>query len=370
MDAYIVRSHELLSHAVERLCQNPHKGLVVVEDGKPVGVFTRHDMVKCSHCFGMHDVTIGEFSNKDFIYCVHQVSPELASSMHSLIPLVDDEGRLEAIFFPDNKQRRRHHPCPVVINAGGRGTRLYPYTETVPKPLVKILDEKPMVELIMDQFHKYGHSEFHMILNHKKEMIEDYFRRGTFPYQVEFHEEEKPLGTGGGLHFLRNRLSGTFFFTNCDIIMLENCDEVYEYHKQSGKIATMVASLKPINIPYGVIQTDEEQNLVSALEKPTYMTMVNTGIYVLEPDIFDYIKTDENIGFPDILDRVRADGNPVGIYPVTADRWLDMGQIDELEYAKKVLGEIIRREQGQSVSDVHHYKQPGTGGCSKQLSFK
>ena len=155
------------------------------------------------------------------------------------------------------------------------------------------------------------------------------------------------MGTGGGLYFLRDRINETFFFSNCDIMMMENCDEIYEYHRRSGKIATMLVSLKPINIPYGVVQTDRNQNLISMLEKPIYMSLVNTGVYILEPDIFQYIRKQENIGFPDILARARDDGQPIGIYPLTADRWLDMGQIDELEYAKKVIGDIIRYETEQ-----------------------
>ena len=176
-DAYLIGPQEHLTKAVDRLCHNKYKGLIIVEDDKPVGVFTRRDMVKCSHCFGIHDVTIGEFANRKFTYCVHDVKEELKRSMYSIIPIIDGDGRLESIFFPENNHTRPHNPCPVVINAGGRGTRLYPYTATVPKPLVNVIDNKPMIELILEQFYKYSYREFFMIVNYKKEMIKQHFNQ-------------------------------------------------------------------------------------------------------------------------------------------------------------------------------------------------
>jgi dTDP-glucose pyrophosphorylase len=346
IENYLVPQNGLLSDAVEKLCNNKHKGLAVIENGKLTGLFTRRDMVKCSHCFGIQNVQVGEFANHNFEFCLEIGNKEL-ESFHAVIPVLKRDGTLKGLFFPENNKKRPNHPCPVVINAGGKGTRLYPFTETVPKPLVEVIDGKPMVETIMDQFHKYKMDEFHMIVNHKKEMVEDYFESKHFLYHINFYEEESPLGTGGGLRFLKDKIHSTFFFSNCDTIMFENCGELYEFHKEANQIATMIVSLKPIHIPYGVIQTNENQKLSSSIEKPTYMTLVNIGMYILEPEIFNYIDDNENISFPDVLERARDDGKDIAVYPITADRWLDMGQISELEHAKEVLRNRIKEESKQ-----------------------
>ena len=343
LEPYLVSSDELLSTAVEKLCNNKHKGLAILDNGVITGLFTRRDMVNCSHCFGMQNVQVGLFANHSFESC-YEVSEKEKESFHAIIPVLNRNGSIKGLYFPENNQKRPYHTCPVVINAGGKGTRLYPYTETIPKPLVKVVDDKPMVEIIMDQFSKNHMTDFHMIVNHKKEMVEDYFMSKEVPYHVSFYEEKAPLGTGGGLKLLESSIHSTFFFSNCDILMLENYGELFEFHKEANKIATMIVSLKPIHIPYGVIQPDSKQNLSSSIEKPTYMTLVNTGIYILEPEIFNYINANENIGFPDVLDRARADGKNIAVYPITADRWLDMGQISELEHTKEVLGKKIKEE--------------------------
>ena len=117
--------------------------------------------------------------------------------------------------------------------------------------------------------------------------------------------------------YVKDQVKETFYLTNCDILTLEDYDEIYEYHKNAGNVITMIVSLKSVHVPYGVVHTDENQNLVGSTEKPTYMILVNTGVYIVEPDVFNYIGCEEKVDFPTVINRIKNDGKKVGIYPIT-----------------------------------------------------
>ena len=337
---YVINVNIQLSDAVKRMTDNKIKGLVVLQDNKVVGVFTRRDLVNCSHVFGVRNVSVKPFINEHFKYCVNEIEPEYLNSNYTLIPILNEEDELIDIYFPKKRPHNKKYHYPVVVMAGGLGTRLYPYTKILPKPLVPVINDKPMIEIIMDSFHKYGTNDFYLIVNHKKEMIRSYFEENNHTYTVHYGEEIEQLGTGGGLYYIKNQIQDTFYLTNCDILALEDYDEIYEYHKQANNIVTMVVSLKSIHVPYGVIVADEKQNIIGSKEKPTYMILVNTGVYIVEPKIFDYIKCEEKVDFPTIIERIKEDGLKVGVYPITEDKWLDMGQINELENSKLKLSQL------------------------------
>lgn len=338
LEDYIVESSIALTSAVERMSKNRYKGLIVLENQKVYGVFTRHDLVACCHMFELKDVSIRPFVNTDYVSCSEKCLNQAFKSLHSIIPVVDSENRLKNVIFPERKIEKKYD-IPVAVMAGGLGTRLYPYTKDIPKPLVPVVDNKPMIELVMDTFRTYSSTHFNLIVNHKKEMIIEYFQHQPEKDKICCFEENIPLGTGGGLKLLEHHISGTFFLTNCDILVLENYNEIYEYHRSAGNLITMIAAIKPIKVPYGVISVDEQQRLIETTEKPTYMILVNTGVYVVDSKVFDYIEIDERVDFPTIIDRVKRNGQKVGIYPITEDKWLDMGQIEELNHTRKYLEE-------------------------------
>lgn len=340
---YIVDESIQLSDAVKIMSSNSKKGLVVLHKNKVVGVFTRRDLVNCSHVFGIKNVPLKAFMNTEFTFCIDYLNEESKNSSHTLIPIINKENELIDIYFPEKLKEKKHYSYPVVIMAGGLGTRLYPYTKVLPKPLVPVIDGKPMVEIIMDSFYDYGSNNFYLIVNHKKEMIKSYFEENNHDYNVYYGEEVEQLGTGGGLFYVKDKIKETFYLTNCDILTLEDYDEIYEYHKKAKNAITMIVSLKSVHVPYGVIHTDENQNLVGSTEKPTYMILVNTGVYVVEPVVFDYIDCEEKVDFPTVIERMKNDGLKVGIYPITEDKWLDMGQIDELNKTKRFLNSEERK---------------------------
>lgn len=259
---------------------------------------------------------------------------------HSItaVPLVSDQGMVESLLLADDLElmKESNINLPVVINAGGFGTRLHPYTKILPKPLIPI-GEEPVLSLIMQRFHKFGCDEFHVIVNHKKNLIKAFFADAPNQYSVHFVDEEIPLGTGGGLSLLKGELSGTFFFSNCDILIDADYESMYRQHKRENNIITMVCALKNVVIPYGVVNMSSKGEIESFSEKPRLSFLTNTGFYIVEAEVVEQLADDQPISFPEIMDHYRTIGRKVGVYPVSENSWMDMGQLEELEIMRKRL---------------------------------
>ena len=162
------------------------------------------------------------------------------------LPLLDKRGRVQDVVFAGGLDIDTHKKAcaPVVIMAGGLGTRLYPYTKILPKPLIPI-GEMPIVEHIIHRFADVGCSAFTMIVNYKKSMIKSYFNDLQKDYTVDYVDEDTPLGTGGGLSLLKGKVTQTFFLTNCDILIDADFGDIYQYHKEKGNVITMVCAARP-----------------------------------------------------------------------------------------------------------------------------
>jgi dTDP-glucose pyrophosphorylase len=226
---------------------------------------------------------------------------------------------------------------PVVIMAGGNGTRLYPYTKILPKPLIPIGDT-PIVERIMNKFHSFGCKKFYMTINYKKNMIKSYFNDIEYEYEIEYVEEEKPLGTGGSLYLLKESLKETFFMSNCDILIEANYSDILNYHLENNNKITMITSLKNYKIPYGVVELDCDGIIKATKEKPEYNFLVNTGMYIIEPSLIEMIPENQFFNITDLIELCIKKGLKVGTYPVSENAWLDMGQFNELEIMIDKLG--------------------------------
>ena len=254
------------------------------------------------------------------------------------VPVVDKDSKITTIVFEtDELVTNKVTDIPVVIMAGGKGTRLYPYTKILPKPLIPIGDT-PIMERIMNKFVEYGMNDFLISINYKKNMIKSYFGDTDHTYNVSFVEEDKPLGTGGSLHLMKDDLKEQFFVSNCDILIDADYSDVVDFHNKNNLDITMVASLKNDQIPYGVLQLDEEGLLESSEEKPEFSYLVNTGMYLLENSILDYIPENKAIDLPTAIMAAKEAGKRVGVYPVSENSWLDMGQIKEMEHMIEKLG--------------------------------
>lgn len=254
------------------------------------------------------------------------------------LPILDKRGVITDIVFAHglDVDNRKHTDIPVVMMAGGLGTRLYPYTKILPKPLIPV-GEQPIAELIMDRFRDFGCRQFTMIVNYKRGMIKSYFNELEKDYAVDFADEDVFMGTGGGLCLLKNKIHSPFFFTNCDTLLDVDFGDIYEYHKKNGNLVTMVCAFKHYTVPYGVVELGPDGGIAAMREKPELDFLTNTGVYVVEPRVVEEMKDGEVIGFPDVIERYRAAGEKVGVYPIGESSWMDMGQMEELEKMRRKL---------------------------------
>lgn len=248
------------------------------------------------------------------------------------LPIVNENGHIRGIAFNDGSHFFPHAKLeiPVVIMAGGKGTRLYPYTKILPKPLIPI-GEKTITELILDHFRTFGCNDVKMIVNYKKDFIISYLQCCQTIGSIEFIKEDKFCGTGGGLCLLKDKIDQTFFMTNCDIIVEEDYANILKYHQEHKCIITIVSVDKKIMIPYGTIQIDNYGYVSQLEEKPEFKVLTNTGMYLIEPEFLQQIPENTFIHITDVIEKCIKKGLHVGVYKVRDDAWLDMGQMKELE---------------------------------------
>ena len=280
------------------------------------------------------------FEKKDIAY------QYMCENKITAVPIVDENNMVkDIIFLNEDSLNREYCPnnslsgIPVVIMAGGKGTRLYPYTRILPKPLIPI-GETPIVERIIGRFLLYGINKFFMTLNYKKGMIKAYFNDLDADYRIEYIEEEKPLGTAGSIKLIEEKFEKPIYVTNCDALILADYADIYEHHRNSGNDITMVSALKKITIPYGVVNTGDNGELLSMEEKPKMSYFVNTGMYVVNPGVINEIPDDELFHMTNLIEKVMNNGGKVGTYPISEDSFLDMGEFDEMKRMEQKLNTI------------------------------
>ncbi|VEN74497.1 conserved hypothetical protein [Candidatus Desulfarcum epimagneticum] len=221
---------------------------------------------------------------------------------------------------------------PVVIMAGGKGIRLDPFTRILPKPLIPI-GERTILEIIMDSFYEYQVSAFYLSVYHKANLIKAYLEEMTDRYNIQYIEEDKPLGTAGSLKFLLKTPHKQFFVTNCDIIIETDHAEIVAHHDENRYDLTLVVSHMNYQIPYGVCTILNGGVLKNITEKPTYDFLVNTGMYIIGRKVLDLIPDDLNCDIPELIKTAQKKGLRVGVFPVDDKSWIDIGQWKEYHAA-------------------------------------
>ena len=262
------------------------------------------------------------------------IRTKMLSLRAECMPILDDNDELvdvvywKDIFENEESQSREKIHLPVVIMAGGKGTRLKPITNVIPKPLVPIGD-KTILETILDQFEAIGCTKFYMSVNYKADMIKYYLGQLDHEYDVEFFQEEKPLGTIGSVSLLKGKITTPFFVSNCDSINEQDYRDVYDYHVSNHNDITIVTMVKSFKIPYGVIETGEDGLMTALSEKPELTYQVNTGVYILNPSCIEEIPEGKFFHITDLMEKIKARGGRVGCFPVSEHACKDMGEWPE-----------------------------------------
>lgn len=251
------------------------------------------------------------------------------------MPVVNDKNDVVDVYFWEDifgKEEKRKHDnlnLPVVIMAGGKGARLKPLTNVIPKALIPI-SEKTIIEEIMDRFLAVGCDNFFVSVNFKAEMIKHYFEQlNNDLYKTHFFQEEKPLGTAGSLFLIKEKIDTTFFVSNCDIVINEDYSEILKYHKENNNELTIVSALKHYPIPYGTIETKMNGVLFSLHEKPELTFQINSGMYILEPHLLNEIPENKFFHITHLIENIQKRKGKVGVFPVSEGSWKDIGEWNE-----------------------------------------
>lgn len=228
----------------------------------------------------------------------------------------------------------------AVILAGGKGTRLYPYTITFPKPLMPVGDT-PILEVVLRQLRYYGVDEAIMAVGHLAELLMAYFGDGEkFGLRISYSRETEPLGTAGPLALIGG-LDSTFFVMNGDVLTTLNYAEMLAFHRQRGAVATIASHQRDARIDLGVIESDAGGWITDYIEKPTFHYQVSMGIYLFEPSVLRFIEKGQRLDFPDLVLKLVAAGEKVQVYPFEGP-WLDIGRPDDYEAATAEFAQLRR----------------------------
>jgi dTDP-glucose pyrophosphorylase len=272
---------------------------------------------------------------------LEEIKQEMLNFRTEFMPVIDNDALIGVYFWEDifgEVQRKKETVLnlPVVIMAGGKGTRLKPLTNVIPKPLIPIGD-KTILEEIMDKFVAVGCNQFYLSVNYKAETIKHYMLElQNETYDISYFQEDKPLGTAGSMYLLKDKLNSTFFVSNCDIIIDQDLEDIYNYHKTNKNDITIVSALKHHTIPYGTIETKKNGILEKLSEKPQVNYQINTGVYILEPHVLNLLPQDEFYHITTLIEKIKENNGRVGVFPISEGAWQDIGEWDEyLKYIKK-----------------------------------
>ncbi len=335
----IITPDKSLLTAMKQMDTGGFKTLFVLVDDRFDGLLTLGDIQRAIIKNISLSEPIGTIIDRDKIYGFVSESEEIIrDKMRQLraevMPILNDDHKLIDVWFWSNLFERSEEPIredidlPVVIMAGGKGTRLKPLTNVIPKPLVPI-GEKTILEEIMDRFETIGCHRFYMSVNYKSDLLQFYLDQLEHKYNICFFEEEKPLGTIGSVSLLKEKLKTPFFVSNCDIIIDQDYRDVYEYHLKNHNDLTIVTAVKSLRIPYGVIETGEDGLMLALKEKPELTYMINSGLYILNADCIDEIPQGEMFHITQLIERIKKREGRVGCFPVSEHAWKDMGEWPE-----------------------------------------
>lgn len=265
---------------------------------------------------------------------IEEIKNKIVRLRAECMPVLDEKGKLADVLFwndlfnHEEVNSRENISLPVVIMAGGKGTRLKPLTNVIPKPLIPV-GNKTILEEIMDQFEKIGCTKFYMSVNYKVDMMKFYLSQLDHHYDIDFFQEEKPLGTIGSVSLLKGKINTPFIVSNCDIVVDQDYRDVYVYHRTNNNDLTIITAVKSDRIPYGVIETGKDGLMTCLKEKPETTFMFNTGVYILNPDLIDEIPENRVFHITDLIAKVQVRGGRVGCFPVSEHAWKDMGEWSE-----------------------------------------
>lgn len=257
------------------------------------------------------------------------------------VPLVDDEGRLADLAWIDEEVGLTPNTTHVVLMAGGLGMRLRPLTEHLPKPMLPVGD-RPLLEIIIRNFVDQGFGRFTISVNYLADLIRKHFGDGSsLGVEIDYIDETERMGTAGALSVMKDWPETPFVVMNGDLLTTLRFEQMLRFHTDGNSSATIGAREFNMQVPYGVIQA-EGARLTRIEEKPNQSFYVNAGIYVLSPQVAEFIEPGTPLDMPELFLRVMRKGDIASVYPIR-DYWMDIGRIEDLERARVEFETVFQR---------------------------
>jgi len=331
---------ETLINALKNLEKHNSQIVLVIDDkGKLIGTISDGD-IRRNLIIGISlETQVSEIMNKNFVSVhkdlrKHLILDIMKKKEINQIPVIDKDGKVtDIILLRELIKTTKKHNNPVLIMAGGIGSRLMPFTENCPKPMLKV-GEKPILEILIEQLIENGFSNFYISVNYLKEQIIKYFNDGSkWNVNIKYLKEKKRLGTAGSLSLLPKDLKESFIVINGDILTKFNLYQLLDFHKKNHSFATICAREYEFKVPFGVIESNGIE-LNQIVEKPTYKSYVNAGVYTFEPEVLNLIKSNESIDMPELIERMKNLKKKINVCPIH-EFWIDIGRHETLNKAHK-----------------------------------
>ena len=314
--------------------------LVMNDDGRLVGTLTDGDVRRALLAGATLDAALEPFVCRSFISVPpSQSRGEVLDLMQAMsirqVPVLDSTGRLVGLHLMNRLLGAVERPNWAVIMAGGRGTRLRPLTEHLPKPMIHVAG-RPILERLMLHLVSYGFRRIFLSINYLGYMVENHFGDGSrFGCRIEYLREDRPLGTCGSLSLLPEQPTEPFVVMNGDLVTQVNFDDLLAFHTAGSQVATVGVKKYFHQVPYGCLDLQGDQ-VRGIVEKPCLVQHVNAGIYVLHPDLAHAVPCHQMIGMPELLEKCLEQQQSVKAYEIH-EEWLDVGQREQLQQAQTMM---------------------------------
>jgi dTDP-glucose pyrophosphorylase len=339
----IIKDHQRLDKVIRKMDSTKIDFCICLDKfNKILGTLTHGDIAKFIVKNHKTKIEVINSVNKNFVsinsFNKKRIDKIFKKILISKIPIIRKGKILKVVsrddFYNTNKNQLKNNS--VVIMAGGKGVRLDPFTKIMPKALLPINDE-PVVLKIVKNFLKYGVNDFFISINHKSQIIKNFFSQEKKNYNLNFIEEKKPMGTAGSLSLINKKITTPFFVINCDVLLDVDLNKVLKWHNLHKSDLTIVAAIKNFAVPYGVLKLNNKFDLNSIDEKPNYNFFVNTGLYLFNAEVLQLIKKNKFLDMNQFIQKLIQKKKKIKIFSVSENNWYDVGNWTEYFRTKKYM---------------------------------
>jgi dTDP-glucose pyrophosphorylase len=345
LSKYCLEIHDSILVAVKKINANRRQFVMIVEEtSRLLGILTDGDIRRGLLQGLTVEDCVDKVMNPNPLTAPIGISQEQAKIIMSddevrQLPLVDKDHNVVEVLFLDELKGGARKENLAVIMAGGLGSRLRPITLRMPKALVEV-DGRPVLEKIILDLCSHGITNILLAVNYMADAVEQHFGDGSgLGVSIHYIREKKRLGTAGALSLINDHPGQPILVMNCDIVTSIDYSALLDYHRERDAVATLCVKTHHIEVPYGIVDIVDEQ-IVNLTEKPKLKCLVNAGIYVISPQVLDYVPHNEYIDMPEVLSSLLKGGKDVEAFPLV-EKWVDIGGVEDLELAHRINTDIV-----------------------------